>query len=575
MSDQNNKSVFDEFTGKYSLSKTLRFELKPVPRTLEHMRKHLEYDKKLQTFLKDQRIEDAYQVLKPLVDELHEEFITDSLQSETARKIGFSKYVNKKSELVKLQIKLKKLENQKKNNHEIDNRELKDLEKKVSTASKDLESYEKNYRNQLGECFIKAGDFWKKDKYPKYDWKKGSTAASGSAILSSQDLLKLIGDKNEKNEKIQNVLKVFEGFFTYLSGFNQNRENYYETKKEASTAVATRIVHENLPKFCDNSIIYASRKEEYLRAYDILKDLGRELVDRDQVPLNPISAEIFEDNYFNKCLSQAEIEEYNNKIGKANFLINLYNQSKKNGKNFSKLKSFKTLYKQIGCGKKKPLFFTLTHERKQDAVSARQKNPDKQYFSVEEILEIATLAGRECLEKSSVNGQIETIPDFIQYIKDKESFEGVYWSKAALNTISNKYFADWFTLKEKLKEAKVFKKAPKGSKEDVITPPVIELSELFDVLDSTENESWKEGGVFFKKSITEVVENSSREQKNAGRKEIIANAEKPSQALMQFILEDTQVYLDNFLEREAGNVERTSRAYFSAEGKKSDNGKRL
>lgn len=52
------KSVFDSFTNKYALSKTLRFELKPVGRTLENMRTHLKYDENLQTFLKDQAIED-------------------------------------------------------------------------------------------------------------------------------------------------------------------------------------------------------------------------------------------------------------------------------------------------------------------------------------------------------------------------------------------------------------------------------------------------------------------------------------------------------------------------------------
>ncbi|KKT34863.1 MAG: hypothetical protein UW24_C0020G0033 [Parcubacteria group bacterium GW2011_GWA2_44_12] len=81
------ENIFDQFTGKYSLSKTLRFELKPVGKTLEKMREHFEYDKNIQTFLYDQRIEDAYQTLKPEVDKFHEEFITDSLQSQSAKGI--------------------------------------------------------------------------------------------------------------------------------------------------------------------------------------------------------------------------------------------------------------------------------------------------------------------------------------------------------------------------------------------------------------------------------------------------------------------------------------------------------
>ena len=69
--------IFSEFTNLYSLSKTLRFELKPIGKTLENMRDNLKFDKNLQTFFSDQEIENAYQTLKPIFDSLHEEFITE------------------------------------------------------------------------------------------------------------------------------------------------------------------------------------------------------------------------------------------------------------------------------------------------------------------------------------------------------------------------------------------------------------------------------------------------------------------------------------------------------------------
>lgn len=65
-------------------------------------------------------------------------------------------------------------------------------------------------------------------------------------------------------ERILDALKVFDGFFTYFTGFNQNRENYYETKTEKKTAIATRIVHENLPKFADNIITFEKARDQYL-----------------------------------------------------------------------------------------------------------------------------------------------------------------------------------------------------------------------------------------------------------------------------------------------------------------------
>src|SRR3989338_4775167 len=87
-------SVFDQFTNLYSLSKTLRFELKPEGKTLKNMREHLRWDEKLQTFFADQEVEDAYQTLKPIFDKLHEEFINDSLNSEQVKNIDFSEYLS-------------------------------------------------------------------------------------------------------------------------------------------------------------------------------------------------------------------------------------------------------------------------------------------------------------------------------------------------------------------------------------------------------------------------------------------------------------------------------------------------
>ena len=90
----NKENVFNQFTNLYELQKTLRFELKPMGKTREWMDKNLQYDKQLQTFFKDQKIEDAYQILKPVFNKIHEEFITKSLENAKAKKINFSEYFN-------------------------------------------------------------------------------------------------------------------------------------------------------------------------------------------------------------------------------------------------------------------------------------------------------------------------------------------------------------------------------------------------------------------------------------------------------------------------------------------------
>jgi len=566
-------SIFNDFTCQFALSKTLRFELKPTPETLANMRFDFEYKEDIRTFLLDQRVEDAYQTLKPFIDKVHEEFISDSLGSKKAKEINFYEYVERRKDLIKYQRELKKiLKNKEGSDNHIKEKRIKELERNTKNNEK-TSDIEKEYRVAIGKLFIETADYWKNKKYKKYQWKIGSNVASGAGILKSQDILNLIVD-TEKDNKIQNAIKEFKGFFTYFTGFNQNRQNYYETEKEKATAVASRIVHDNLPKFSDNAEIYEVHANEYADIYDVLVKLGRNLVNKDKEQLFPINNIIFADKYFNFCISQNEIEEYNREIGNANFLINLYNQAKNGETGFKKLPKFKTLYKQIGCGKNKSFFFALTHESETEAKAVLDSNPDKKVFSVEKIIGLAKSTGEIYLNQVSRNGQIETLPDFIGQIKDRESYEGVYWSKAALNTISSRYFADWSTLKKKLKFAKVFGKPDKGSDEDAKIPAAIELDQLFLVLDDIQDESWKEPGTFFKKNLTNEEVDAAKKRKNKIRQEIIEQALKPSSALLNLVLSDIEEHSQFFI-KDIEKVEKATQEYFSATEKNREEKRRL
>ncbi len=62
------KTNLADFTGKYQLSKTLRFELKPVGKTLEHIQaKGL--------ISEDEQRADSYQKMKKTIDGFHKYFI--------------------------------------------------------------------------------------------------------------------------------------------------------------------------------------------------------------------------------------------------------------------------------------------------------------------------------------------------------------------------------------------------------------------------------------------------------------------------------------------------------------------
>ncbi|MBP5709876.1 MAG: hypothetical protein J6W84_02755, partial [Bacteroidales bacterium] len=91
---------YSDFTNLYSLSKTLRFELKPIGKTAETFKQWLEemkntelvVDNDSNLFVKDKKIKEAYLAIKPIMDKLHEQFIEKSLLSDKAKGIDFSKY---------------------------------------------------------------------------------------------------------------------------------------------------------------------------------------------------------------------------------------------------------------------------------------------------------------------------------------------------------------------------------------------------------------------------------------------------------------------------------------------------
>lgn len=513
--------IFDAFSNQYALSKTLRFELKPVGKTLENMRDHLRYDKSLQTFMADQEIEDAYQILKPVFDLLHEEFITDSLESTIAQKIDFSQYLE--------QYKRKE----------------------------DLKNLESSLRTALGKTYDEVAIQWK-NRIGKNEKGKEFVSEKGYKILTEKGIFDYLQKAVDRfshihsPEVIAKALKAFEGFSTYFSGFNQNRENYYETKKEASTAIVTRIVHDNLPKFCDNILLFENRAEDYKKMYTVLQELGRDLVNKKGEALHPVSENIFQISHFNSCLSQKQIEKYNEEIGNANFLINLYNQAKKDQKEFKKIPLFKTLYKQIGCGKREATFFALTQDKK-NTNEAQPGTSGKTIDSVEEVLEIAQKAGKKYFQGKTDDGFINTVPEFLDDLRSRENYAGIYWSKAAINTISNKYFDNWHELKDRLKKAKIFSKASKESEEKVKIPDVVELEGLFSVINETEN--WKVA--LFKKAVME----------EQPKKNIIEKSQTPSKALLELIFADIEEYARLFLE-EGGKI--TTLKEYKSEKSKED-----
>lgn len=162
--------------------------------------------------------------------------------------------------------------------------------------------------------------------------------------LITEDLPKFVETEEERK-----LIKEFERFTTYLNEYHNNRKNIYSVK-EKSTAIAYRIVNENLPRFIDNGKVM-----EKLFEIPELQDNFRQLqADLDSELCGKDIKVLFDLSHFNDFLSQEGIELYNTIIGgKAeegktikikgiNEYINQYNQQCE-----GKLPKLKMLLKQI------------------------------------------------------------------------------------------------------------------------------------------------------------------------------------------------------------------------------------
>lgn len=278
----------NEFIHLYPLSKTLRFELRPVGKTEEMFRKSGILEQ-------DNGRADSYKVVKKLIDRYHKDFIEKALQ-------GFEFEEGSLEEYYKL--------------YSTANRD----EKEENDFEKAKESLRKQITKQLT----------KQEAYKRIDKKE----------LIKEDLCKAI----ECSEEEKKAIEEFNDFTTYFRGFHENRKNMY-SDKEQSTAIAFRLIHQNLPKFLDN-----------IKTFEKIKGI-EELQDKIQVLQTEFDCNIdqmFTLEYYNHLVLQSGIEQYNaivggvskqdgEKVQGLNELINLYNQTHKD----QRLPKMQLLYKQI------------------------------------------------------------------------------------------------------------------------------------------------------------------------------------------------------------------------------------
>ena len=146
-------NIFDEFTRKYALSKTLRFELKPVGKKNFDQRagKEITMTEKFlldnNVFEKDKTIDDSYNQAKFYFDTLHQKFINSALASENVKTLQFSQLADfledKNKEITCLRKKLNLARQEKANTKPVQDR-INKLEEKMDDEK------EKFYKVILG-----------------------------------------------------------------------------------------------------------------------------------------------------------------------------------------------------------------------------------------------------------------------------------------------------------------------------------------------------------------------------------------------------------------------------------------
>ena len=198
MTNTKQNSVFQDFTRKYELSKTLRFELRPVGNTREML-------DAAGVFEKDRIIKEKYERTKPYFDRLHREFVQESLSDVALT--GVAEYLSIFSEWR--------------------------TDKKDKTKAKQLSDIEKSLRNEVTRFFEETAKIWA-EKYSSIKIKK-----SGIDFLFEEGIFRVLKERygNEDDAFVEddagNRISIFDqwkGFVGYFTKFCETRKNQANQK---------------------------------------------------------------------------------------------------------------------------------------------------------------------------------------------------------------------------------------------------------------------------------------------------------------------------------------------------------
>lgn len=410
ISNMTNIKNFSDFVNLYEISRTLRFELKAIWDTEKLLEEN-------QIFLTDKIRKKKYEKVKPFLNLFHLDFITFCL---SGLNLDYSNYE-------------KVLFEYKKDTKNFDNEKLKKYEEKklreqiVNKFNIKVEDYLQIFwevTRENGKIKVNLWDIWATEfnklsyeflfeiwifnlmkKKFEWDWNIYITDEKTWEIL-----------KNEKTWKDLTIFDDWNGWLWYFTKFFETRKNFYKSDG-TSTALATRIIDQNLKRFCDNLDDFKKVKDKV--------NFGTLETDF-LISLN----EFFSLSNYNSYVLQEWIEKYNDiiwwkviennkKLPWVNEYINKYRQD-----TWEKLPYLQALDKQILSGKK---IFIKQIENEVD---------------FKDILE-------EFYKNSVKNVEVLSYIFSNLWNYNDEDYKTIYFSKEAFNTITHK-FSDKVLLFEKL-----------------------------------------------------------------------------------------------------------------------------
>ena len=190
---------FQNYTKLNPVQKTIRFELRPVGKSLDNLVKSDLLDR-------DRKLSECYPIMKGMIDDYHRGFIDETLNKVNLDWSDLGNAIDA-------------------------NRSSNDGNREKN--KKELERIKQNYRDDIFEKFKSD------DRFSKLGTEKLFSELMAGSVESS-------GTEEQKE-----AFRTFNGFSGYFIGLHENRMNLYD-KGPKSTAIAFRLVDQNFPRFYQN-----------------------------------------------------------------------------------------------------------------------------------------------------------------------------------------------------------------------------------------------------------------------------------------------------------------------------------